>query len=215
METGPKGSRRGGARDRLVSAAGTVFAREGLEGATTRAIAAEAGVNEVTLFRLFGSKKNLLAAVVAGTFVTADAGLRKEGLSECPQVRSDLRSIVDNFICTYRRALEENYPLIRSLIGGIHKHQEHRRKVARGVFEPLRQQFVERLTEARRRRLVRRGPQLELAADVLAGQVFAGVMKRQSQLPVEYAWEDYDRFVLDLFVSALRPASTRPKVSQS
>lgn len=206
----------GDARERLLQGARVLFAREGLEGATTRAIAEEAGVNEVTLFRLFGTKKRLLAAVVEDTFAAEDAGLRKEGLSQCPQIRSDLRSIVDNFVCTYRRALEENYPLIRSLIGGIHKHQEHRRQVARGVFEPLRKQFVERLTEARRRGLVRRGPQLELAADVLAGQVFAGVMKRQSKLPVEYTWEEYDRFVLDLFVGGLQPASARPKkVSKS
>lgn len=197
------------ARERILAAAGVLFAREGLEGATTRAIATEAGVNEVTLFRLFGNKKNLLAAVVQDTFAAQDAGIRREGLSDCPQVRADLRSIVDNFVCTYRRALEEHYPLIRSLIGGIHRHQEHRRQVARGIFEPLRRQFVERLEEARKRGLVRRGLALEVAADVLAGQVLASVMKRQSTLPVEYRWEDYDRFVLDLFVSGLQPAAPR------
>ena len=52
------------ARQRLLAAATTVFGRDGLEGATTRAISREAGVNEVTLFRLFQSKENLLAAVV-------------------------------------------------------------------------------------------------------------------------------------------------------
>ncbi len=45
-----------------------VFARDGLNGATTRAIAREAAVNEVTLFRLFRSKERLLAAVVGETF---------------------------------------------------------------------------------------------------------------------------------------------------
>ena len=41
-----------------------VMAREGYAGATTKQIAAEANINEVTLFRRFGTKKNLLLAVV-------------------------------------------------------------------------------------------------------------------------------------------------------
>jgi AcrR family transcriptional regulator len=51
-------------QQRILAAASCVFMREGYAGATTRAIAAEAGVNEVTLFRHFGSKKALLLAVI-------------------------------------------------------------------------------------------------------------------------------------------------------
>jgi AcrR family transcriptional regulator len=51
-------------QQRILAAASRVFTREGYAGATTRAIAAEAGVNEVTLFRHFGSKKALLLAVI-------------------------------------------------------------------------------------------------------------------------------------------------------
>lgn len=47
---------------RLLEAALEVIAREGYAGATTRQIATEAGVNEVTLFRRFGSKKGLMMA---------------------------------------------------------------------------------------------------------------------------------------------------------
>lgn len=49
---------------RLLDAAARVFARHGAAGATTRRIAEEAGVNEVTLFRHFGSKGALLDAAV-------------------------------------------------------------------------------------------------------------------------------------------------------
>jgi AcrR family transcriptional regulator len=51
-------------RQRILQAAAQVFAREGYARATTRTLAAAAGVNEVTLFRHFGSKQNLFAAVV-------------------------------------------------------------------------------------------------------------------------------------------------------
>lgn len=51
-------------RERILEAAGRVYAKHGFKGATTRAIAIEAGVNEVTLFRTFGSKGALLEAVL-------------------------------------------------------------------------------------------------------------------------------------------------------
>jgi TetR/AcrR family transcriptional repressor of mexJK operon len=51
-------------RQRILEAAARVFAEQGYARATTRALAAAAGVNEVTLFRRFGSKQNLFAAVI-------------------------------------------------------------------------------------------------------------------------------------------------------
>jgi AcrR family transcriptional regulator len=47
-------------RNRILLAAARVYAAHGWRGATTRRIAEEAGVNEVTIFRQFGSKEALL-----------------------------------------------------------------------------------------------------------------------------------------------------------
>ena len=46
-------------QNRILAAAARVYAQYGFRGATTRLIANEAGVNEVTLFRTFGSKAEL------------------------------------------------------------------------------------------------------------------------------------------------------------
>lgn len=51
-------------RDRLLDAAARVYAETGYRGATTRRIAQEAGVNEITLFRHFGSKTTLIIEAV-------------------------------------------------------------------------------------------------------------------------------------------------------
>ncbi len=51
-------------RDSLLRAATSVFAEVGTRGATTRRIAREAGVNEVTLFRHFKSKDELIQAAL-------------------------------------------------------------------------------------------------------------------------------------------------------
>jgi AcrR family transcriptional regulator len=51
-------------RQRLIEAAADLFSTLGYARATTRKIAAAAGVSEVTLFRYFESKKNLFAVVL-------------------------------------------------------------------------------------------------------------------------------------------------------
>ncbi len=53
-------------RGKLLEAAARVFAETGYRGATTRRIAQEAGVNEVTLFRHFGSKGELIQEALQG-----------------------------------------------------------------------------------------------------------------------------------------------------
>lgn len=47
-------------REHILAAAARLYAEHGFRGTTTRAIAEAAGVNEVTLFRLFGSKETLI-----------------------------------------------------------------------------------------------------------------------------------------------------------
>lgn len=49
--------------ERIIRAAGSLFAERGYTGTTTRAIAEAAGVNEVTIFRRFESKAGILRAM--------------------------------------------------------------------------------------------------------------------------------------------------------
>lgn len=51
--------------DRILQAAAGLWHEGGFDAVTTRAVAARAGVNEVTLFRHFASKEGLLKALVA------------------------------------------------------------------------------------------------------------------------------------------------------
>jgi AcrR family transcriptional regulator len=53
-----------GSREKLLAAAARMLAELGFAGTTTRRVAEEAGVNEVTLFRHFGTKERLLEEAV-------------------------------------------------------------------------------------------------------------------------------------------------------
>ena len=55
-------------REAVLDAALEEFAHRGLEGGSTEAIAAKAGISQPYVFRLFGTKKELFKAVVARCF---------------------------------------------------------------------------------------------------------------------------------------------------
>lgn len=62
-------------RARIMQAASQLFSEKGFAGTTTRAIADLAGVNEVTIFRHFGTKENLAKTVMdqfGGTAIAED-----------------------------------------------------------------------------------------------------------------------------------------------
>src|SRR5687768_18515100 len=58
-------------RSAILDAAARVFSQHGFRGSTTRRIADAASVNEVTIFRYFGSKAALLQEAVGGLDVSA------------------------------------------------------------------------------------------------------------------------------------------------
>src|SRR6476469_7117168 len=57
-------------RTAILNAAVQVFSQHGFRGSTTRRIADAASVNEVTIFRYFGSKEALLQEAIRGSDVS-------------------------------------------------------------------------------------------------------------------------------------------------
>src|SRR5438552_18074063 len=55
-------------REAVLDAAFEEFAQRGLDGASTEAIAARAGISQPYVFRLFGTKKELFKAVISRCF---------------------------------------------------------------------------------------------------------------------------------------------------
>ena len=69
-------------RSRIMEAASQLFTEKGFAGTTTRAIAELAGVNEVTLFRHFGTKEKLAKAIMdqfGGQAIAEDLEIRFSG----------------------------------------------------------------------------------------------------------------------------------------
>ena len=197
MTTPPRASRRRPpARQLLLSAAARVFARDGLEGATTRAISREAGVNEVTLFRHFGTKEHLLEAVVGRAFGDRPAS------SQAATLKADLES----FAARYEALLMENLELIRAMIGEIHRHAVCQNQALQGIFLPMREALTRRITGAIRTGEVRAGTNPQLAADLFAGTIFSAVLRRATlKRPQGYSAAEYRKASIDVFLRGLAP----------
>lgn len=102
------------ARQRLVDAAFQLFSSQGVGTTTTRQVADLAGVNEVTLFRQFGSKHGLLAAVMTEAEVLSgpDYGFDRAALAQVP-IDQSLREFLSQCLAT----LDQLSELVRSVIG--------------------------------------------------------------------------------------------------
>ncbi len=189
-------SERAPARQRLLEAAARVFARDGLSGATTRAIAREARVNEVTLFRHFGSKDKLLAEVV-------DRVLPGHA-PEPPAIpcTDDLAADLAAYIEIYSSRLRDNLALVRTLIGEVqHHHVRHEREVFRCLFRPLKEALVARLENARAAGQIRRSVPTEIVADHLKGMLFTDVLRRSApHARPDYSAEDSFAAAVELFL---------------
>jgi AcrR family transcriptional regulator len=83
--------------DRILDAAIAVVVAHGYSGATTREIAAQAGINEVTLFRRFESKAKLVQAAIHRDIAETTAALQ----APTGDLEADLLAVLDRYCATY------------------------------------------------------------------------------------------------------------------
>lgn len=104
-------------RERILDAAKRVYAQHGFRGATTRLIAVEAGVNEVTLFRTFGSKAALFEALMQDQ-------VAQSPIPELPDNPGDPHREVTDWVTAVLDHMRENRSLIRTSFGEIEERPE-------------------------------------------------------------------------------------------
>jgi len=203
------------ARERLLAAAAEVFADQGLMAATTRGIAEAADVNEVTLFRHFGNKQNLLTAVIEQVF--AAGPVEQEVSVPLPEgAEGPLWKLMWDYAQFYRARLGRNVRLIRVLIGEIQHCDENARQIVRGVFLPQRQEFLERLESAQKQGFLRPTADPEMVVDQMCGMILSSVLKSDMPMKRPYAEAHYLQACVDTMVRAYQPdaSEARPRAGK-
>jgi AcrR family transcriptional regulator len=189
-------------RQRLINAALELFSSQGVTETTTRQIAELAQVNEVTLFRQFGSKQGLLLAVIEDSAVFTHLG---ESLREQVNQTSDIEQALKKYASDRLQVLETIPELLRSVVGESGRYTiENRRALGRGVTLANREVARYLATVIERDRLYPRMPPEKLAS-LLNGMLF-GYLAIELTSEFHELWDDREDFLENLVKLFLRGA---------
>jgi AcrR family transcriptional regulator len=157
-------------REELLRAAARVYARHGYRGSTTRRIADEAGVNEITIFRQFGTKDTLIHEAIASCGPSGP-------LMELPRVPEDPQRELQQWAATLRSHISASRSLMRRCMSEREEHPQLSASANRG---PLRaaaelQGYITRLQACG---FIQGKVDGKAAAAMLIGTIFSDAMGR-------------------------------------
>lgn len=158
-------------REHLLEAAVKVFANAGFRGATTRRIAQEAGVNEVTLFRQFGSKEGLIIEAV----LRSVERLHDEAV--LPAVPRDPAGELLDWTRRHFEFVLRNHRLIKAAMADAQSHPDMA-CIGDRIGTPTELRLRTYLEALRDRSLCAPDVDIAVASNVLTGVVFADAMGR-------------------------------------
>ncbi len=156
-------------RDQLLEAAAQVYAESGYHGATTRRIASAAGVNEITLFRHFGSKDALLREALARCHA--------EGVVPLPDTPGDPLQELTDWSRSHLRHLQQRAALIRTCLSEFAERPD---LVTPEISCPVRaaQALAAYLERLQQHGLLAPSVNTRAAAAMLLGTLFADAIGR-------------------------------------
>lgn len=157
-------------RSSLLDVAARLYAEFGWRGTTTRRIAHAAGVNEVTVFRQFGSKDTLLVEAI-------QHASREHHAPMLPAEPVELRSELLEWALAQHRNIEEKRGLIRACLA---------ESLARPALAPeacgsgalALTDLLRYLTRAREAGLIGHDGSIEAAASLMINGLFMDAMTR-------------------------------------
>jgi len=125
--------------DKILNAAMKVFSKNGYNGSTTIKIAREASVNEITIFRKFKSKENLLKAVVEKNLTET---LENLDTILCLEKSTDIEKCIKTLGISFKQFLDERMDFIL-----IVANEGRKRPELKHTFTLFRSKMIEHLKE--------------------------------------------------------------------
>jgi AcrR family transcriptional regulator len=161
-------------RDSLLDVTARLYAEHGWRGTTTRRIAEAAGVNEVTIFRRFGSKEALLLESI-------EAASRDAHDYPLPDVPTDLVAELGAWARTHHKLISEKRGIIRTSLAEWEERPELAPVACHGAMAAFAD-VVRYLKVARERGMIGPGGSIEAASMMLLNTLFLDAMIRDVML---------------------------------
>ena len=190
-------------RQRILEAAARVYSQHGFRGATTRLIAQEADVNEVTLFRTFGSKEALIEEAMRHCAQSAQFAV-------LPDEPVDPEQELAAWCASHMAHMRRQSRMIRACMADFAERPEVAPGACAGPVLAWRE-LQRYLTRLRELDLIDREVNLEVAGAMFMSAGFGDAMGRDMIAemfagPVDDAAREYTRLFL-------RAIGSRPKNS--
>jgi TetR/AcrR family transcriptional regulator, mexJK operon transcriptional repressor len=169
----PEAPRSQAKREQILKGARAAFLAHGFTGASTNAIAAEAGVSKQTLYVYYPSKEALLGGVLERELTA----LRPDGAPPLPETRGDLRAILTALLrgLIDRLMRPDTIALLRLIVSESARVPELRATFRDAVPVHLLQRVGALLTHAHTRGLIE-AQRPDLCARLLVGACMSYVM---------------------------------------
>jgi AcrR family transcriptional regulator len=192
-------------RKRILAAAELVFSRDGLQGATTREIARQAGVNEVTLFRHFRTREELLRATLDQGCATFEALV-----GQSDEVWNDrLLESLEHFVREMYSVVRQREALVRALVSEARILPASIRNALQEFMEQRKARLVARLKQAQELGLVRKDVDLSAASDLIRDSIHSAILRHTAYNTDAEAIEAHLRGVTDIFYHGIKANDER------
>ncbi|HXX56616.1 MAG TPA: TetR/AcrR family transcriptional regulator [Thermodesulfovibrionales bacterium] len=194
-----------GTRKRILEAGLRVFSKKGYLGATTREIAGEAGIAEVTLFRHFSSKEKLFEEVIhTYTFLPALKGL-------LPELRDmDYPGALSEIAKRFLARLSERRELIQIMNAEVRLYPAKVKEIYHNFVDEIFRTLASYFKELKGKGVLR-DFHPELGARAFLGMFFSYFNAREFLLQRKYPFTDESvvHEYVDIFVKGTLRAKTR------
>jgi AcrR family transcriptional regulator len=185
-------------RQKLLRAADAAFTELGFQSATTREIARRAGVNEVTLFRHFRTRSDLVRAVISETLKAEVAFMENHHFDG-----HDLREAISHYVRAYVGVVERREAVARIVIGEGHLLPEDIQDTIIDVIAPIKERIADWLRQAQRNGLVRPEVDPMGAVEVLRDALHSAVLRWSTFGPRSCPRDVYLQTLIEIFVRGI------------
>jgi len=185
-------------RQKLLRAADAAFTELGFQSATTREIARRAGVNEVTLFRHFRTRSDLVRAVISETLKAEVAFMDNHQFED-----HDLRAAISHYVKAYVGVVERREAVARIVIGEGHLLPKDIQDTIIGAIVPIKERIADWLRQGQQNGLVRPEVDPMGAVEVLRDALHSAVLRWSTFGPRSCPRDVYLQTLVEIFVRGI------------
>jgi AcrR family transcriptional regulator len=192
-------------KKRILAAAELVFSRDGFQGATTREIARQAGVNEVTLFRHFRTREELLRATLDQGCATFEALVERSDVVW----KDRLPERLEHYVREMYSAVRQREALVRACVSEARVLPVSIRRALQEFMERRKARLVARLRQARELGLIRPDVDLSAASDLIRDSIHSAILRHTAYNTDPEAVDAHLRGVTEIVYHGIKATNGR------